>query len=131
MKKKTLRALSVEMSDVPPDDDPESSPPWSRQNSGKRSVPGMSTTTTTKTASARPRADQGPSYAELKHIEDYIKYFRNASSSKYRNVQFSRNVDASKLSDASILMRLTRHPESGNGNGNLPNGYPANYQQNS
>lgn len=130
MKKKTLRTLSVEMSDVAPDDDPESSPPWSQQNSRKRSVPGMSTTTTTMT-SARSRADQGPSHADLKHIEDYIKYFRNTTSSKYCNVQFSRNVDASKLSDASILMRLTRHPESGNGNGNLPNGYPANYQQNS
>ena len=78
MKKKTLRTLSVEMSDVAPDDEPESSPPWSRQNSRKRSVPGMSTTT-----SARPRADQGPSHADLKHIEDYIKYLRNTSS-KYR-----------------------------------------------
>ena len=85
MKKKTLRTLSVEMSDVAPDDEPESSPPWSRQNSGKRSVPGMLTTTTTAatTTSARPRADQGPSHADLKHIEDYIKYLRNTSSSKY------------------------------------------------
>uniref|UniRef100_A0A8R1I6Y6 Uncharacterized protein n=1 Tax=Caenorhabditis japonica TaxID=281687 RepID=A0A8R1I6Y6_CAEJA len=94
-RKKTLKALSMDIADEPVNSsnvDPNRNNPTT-SGSFKRKGPN----------SNQPNVD-----VEIKEIEDYI----------------NRNVDRSKLPETSLLTRLTRQAQGDSSFGNLPNGYP-------